>query len=200
MEQVLASFEQDTTCLNLLIKLSIDPHAIPKFSLQEGVLRHKGKLVIGDNTDLKNQLLESFHKYAFGGHSGERATLKRLQLIFYWPKMQQLVKGYVQTCPVCQKNKSENTQYPGLLAPLTVPVQAWTHTSMDFVEGLPMSKGKNVILVVVDRFTKYSHFIALSHPYTTKDVVDLYMTHVFKLHGLPKVIVTDRDPIFTISL
>jgi hypothetical protein len=124
MEQVLASFEQDTTCLNLLIKLSIDPHAIPKFSLQEGVLRHKGKLVIGDNTDLKNQLLESFHKYAFGGHSGERATLKRLQLIFYWPKMQQLVKAYVQTCPICQKNKSENTPYPGLLAPLTVPVQA----------------------------------------------------------------------------
>jgi hypothetical protein len=63
-----------------------------------------------------------------------------------------------------------------------------------------MSKGKNVILVVEDRFTKYSHFIALSHPNRTKDVADLYMTHVFKLHGLPKVIVTDRDPIFTSSL
>jgi hypothetical protein len=59
---------------------------------------------------------------------------------------------------------------------------------MDFVEDLPMSKGKNVILVVVNRFTKYSHFIALSHPYTTKDEVDIYMNHVFKLHGLPKVI------------
>jgi hypothetical protein len=67
--------------------------------------------------------------------------------------MQQLVK-YVQTCPVCQKNKSKSTPYPGLLAPLTIPIQAWTHISMDFVEGLPMSKGKNVILVVVDRFTK----------------------------------------------
>lgn len=100
----------------------------------------------------------------------------------------------------CQKNKSENTPYPGLLAPLLVPTQAWTHVSMDFVEGLRKSQGKNVILVVVDRFTKYSHFLALSHSYTAKEVVDLDMDNVFKLHGLPKVIVIDRDPIFTSSI
>jgi hypothetical protein len=87
--------------------------------------------------------------------------------------MQQKVKDFVKTCPVCQKNKSEHIPYPGLLAPLPVPEQAWTHVSMDFVEGLPRAQGKDVILVVVDQFTKYSHFIALSHPYTTKDVVNL---------------------------
>jgi transposase InsO family protein len=57
-----------------------------------------------------------------------------------------------------------------------------------------------VILVVVDRFSKYAHFLALSHPYTAQDVVKLYMDNIFKLHGLPKVIVTDRDPIFTSSI
>jgi transposase InsO family protein len=196
---VTASYEHDNHCLELITKLSIDPNAVPNYSLQ-GVLRYKGKLVIGDNTSLKTKLLDSFHKSALGGHSGERATLKRLQLIFYWPHMQKEVKLYTQDCPVCQKNKSENTPYQGLLAPLPIPVQAWTHISMDFVECLPHSKGKNVILVIVDRFTKYSHFIALSHPYTTKDVVDIYMDNVFKLHGLPKVIVTDRDPIFTSSI
>jgi transposase InsO family protein len=71
---------------------------------------------------------------------------------------------------------------------------------MDFVEGLPSSESKNVILVVVDRFSKYAHFLALSHPYTAQDVVKLYMDNIFKLHGLPKVIVTDRDPIFTSSI
>lgn len=74
--------------------------------------------------------------------------------MFYWPQMQQQVKSYIQMCPVCQKNKSEHTPYPGLLNPLPIPHQAWTHVSMDFVEGLPKVQGKYVILVVVDRFTK----------------------------------------------
>ena len=111
--------------------------------------------------------------------------------------MQSQVKEFVRSCPVCQKNKSENTPYPGLLQPLPVPDMAWTHISMDFIEGLPKSQGKDVILVVVDRFTKYAHFISISHPYTAQDIVTIFLDNVFKLHGLPKIIVTDRDPIFT---
>lgn len=74
---------------------------------------------------------------------------------------------------------------------------AWTHVSMDFVEGLPRAQDKDVILVVVDRLTKYAHFIARSHPYSAQDIVNIYFDNIFKLHGMPKVIVTDRDPIFT---
>jgi hypothetical protein len=159
--------------LQLLEKLNIDPAYVPNYSLENGILRYKGKLYIGNDLKLQHQLPKAFHNSALGGHSGERATCKRLQLIFYWPNMQQKVKDFVKTCPVCQKNKSEHIPYPGLLAPLPVPEQAWTHVSMDFVEGLPRAQGKDVILVVVDQFTKYSHFIALSHPYTTKDVVNL---------------------------
>ena len=74
---------------------------------------------------------------------------------------------------------------------------AWTQVSMDFVEGLPVSGGKDVIFVVVDRPTKYAHFIRLKHPYTTTIVAQAYVDCVFKLHGLPTVIISDRDPIFT---
>jgi ribosomal protein L21E len=77
---------------------------------------------------------------------------------------------------------------------------AWTHISMDFIEGLPKSQGKEVILVVVDRLTKYAHFISLSHPYTASDIAQLFLDNIFKLHGLPKVILTDRDPIFTSTM
>ena len=72
--------------------------------------------------------------------------------------MHQNVNEYVKACPICKKNKVEHTPYPGLLAPLPVPEMAWTHISMDFVEGLPKSNSKDVILVVVDRFTKYANF------------------------------------------
>ena len=68
---------------------------------------------------------------------------------------------------------------------------------MDFIEGLPKSQLKSIILVVVDRLTKYVHFIALSHPYTASKVASVYMQFVFKLHGMPAFVVSDRDPIFT---
>jgi len=114
--------------------------------------------------------------------------------------MHKQVKDYVRTCPVCQKNKAEHLPYPGLLEQLPVADMAWTHISMDFVEGLPKSNDKDVILVVVDRFTKYAHFLSLSHPFTVQDVINLFIDNVFKLHGPPAVIVTDRDRIFTSNL
>jgi transposase InsO family protein len=84
-----------------------------------------------------------------------------------------------------------------LLQPLPIPKQNWTEVSIDFVEGLPISQGKNVILVVVYQLNKYAHFIPVSHPYTANLVAKVFVDHIFKLHGLPKSIVSDRDPIFT---
>ena len=68
--------------------------------------------------------------------------------------------------------------------------------SMDFIEGLPKSEGYTVIMVVVDRLTKFAHFVAVKHPYTASSIAHLFMDNVVKLHGLPNSIVTDRDTIF----
>jgi hypothetical protein len=73
---------------------------------------------------------------------------------------------------------------------------AWTHVSMDFVEGLPKSQGKDVIMVVVDRFTKYAHFLPLSHPYIVETVAHAFVDNVIKLHHPPLCIVSDHDQIF----
>jgi len=87
-----------------------------------------------------------------------------------------------------------------MLQPLPVPEGAWQVISLDFVEGLPKSKGMDVILVVVNTFSKYSHFLALAHPFTAVSVAQLFMTNIYKLHGMPTALISDRDRIFTSKL
>jgi hypothetical protein len=113
--------------------------------------------------------------------------------------MKKHLKKFIAECIVCQQNHYEATLPPILLQPNLISTGAWQDMSMDFVEGLPKSDGKSFILVVIDIFTKYAHFVPLSHPYTTKVVAENFIQHVFKLHGLPKIIITDRDPVFLSS-
>jgi hypothetical protein len=84
-----------------------------------------------------------------------------------------------------------------LLQPLSIPEETWNNIGIDFITGLSKSKSYEVILVVVDRLTKYSHFIILNHSYTATTVAQAFLDHVYKLYGLPINIVSDRDPIFT---
>ena len=91
----------------------------------------------------------------------------------------------------------ETIKTPGILQPLAIPSQHWEEVSMDFITSLPKSKGKSVIMVIVDRLTKYTHFCALSHPFKASTVATAFMEIVQNLHGSPKIIVSDIDPIFT---
>ncbi|WVZ49776.1 LOW QUALITY PROTEIN: hypothetical protein U9M48_001105 [Paspalum notatum var. saurae] len=148
IQEVQNSYITDERCQQLLTKLTVAPSSFPNYTLRNGLIRYKGKLFIGTAKDLKIQILSTLHASALGGHSGERATYQRIKLLFYWPGMKQDIAAFVKQCPVCQKNKSENTPYPGLLQQLPIPDMAWTHISMDFIEGLPTSNSKNVILVI----------------------------------------------------
>jgi hypothetical protein len=114
--------------------------------------------------------------------------------------MKDTIQAFVAACLVCQQAKAEHVPYPGLLQPLPIPDQAWKVVTMDFIEGLPFSDQYNCILVVVDKFSKYSHFIKLKHPFSGLHIAKLYMEHVYKLHGMPTTIVSDRDKIFTSML
>jgi hypothetical protein len=113
--------------------------------------------------------------------------------------MRQDVQKFVVDCQVCLQAKSDRSSYPGKLQPLPISTEAWETISMDFIEDLPKSASASCILVVVDKCTKFGHFIPLSHPYTASSVASVLMQVVYKLHGLPASIISDRDPMFTSS-
>jgi hypothetical protein len=106
----------------------------------------------------------------------------------------------VLSCVICQQAKPDRTKSLGLLEPLPIPEEAWQITFIDFIEGLPQSGSANCILVVVDKFTKYGHFLPLKHPYAVASVAKLFLDHIYKFHGLPLSIVSDRDRVFTSHL
>ena len=137
------------------------------------------------------------HTYLVGGHSGFLKTYHGVKQEFLWDGLKSDIQKFVAECLVFQKNKVEKIKTLSLLQPLSIPSQRWEEISMDFITGLPNSKGKTVIMVVVDRLTKYAHFCALSHPFKASTVATTFMDTIQKLHGNPRVIVSDKDPIFT---
>ncbi|GAU27517.1 hypothetical protein TSUD_147110 [Trifolium subterraneum] len=196
LERIKESWSNDVVLHNSIQELQADAKSHPKFTWCRGELRRKGKLVIGADPTLKQIILNWLHDSPSGGHSGRDVTAARVKSLFFWKGVNKDIQHYVRNCDVCQRCKPDLSASPGLLQPLPIPKLVWDAISMDFIEGLPTSSKKQVIFVVVDRLSKYAHFMALAHPYTALDVAQQFLDNVFKLHGMPSTITSDRDPIF----
>jgi len=113
----------------------------PSYSIIDGFLRKKGRLVVGPDQDLRNLILSWIHNSPTVGHAGRDATIKKLQQLFFWKGLVKDVQRHVRNCTACQACKYEPMASPGLLQPLPIPVGVWQDISMDFIEGLPKSFG-----------------------------------------------------------
>lgn len=160
------------------------------------MLRYENRLVILKSSTLIPAILHTYHDSIFRGYSGFLRTYKRLARELYWEGMKQGVKKYYEECLVCQHNKSLALSLVGLLLPLEIPKQVWSNISMDFVEGFPKASGFEIIYVVMDHLSKYGHFLAMKHPYTTKTMAELFVKEIVRLHGFPTSIVSNRDKVF----
>ena len=153
--------------------------------------------MVPDYDLLRKILLTEAHDSAYSGHFGADKTLKTLARRYWWPQMQRDVENHCKACEVCQRNKARRQKPMGELQPLPVPSQPWTDWSMDFIFGLPTTKrGHTGVLVVCDRFSKASHVIPCNDNITAAGTVQLLMDNCIKHHGLPRSIVSDRDPRF----
>ncbi|KAD6119615.1 hypothetical protein E3N88_10886 [Mikania micrantha] len=167
----------------LLQKLGKDCQAFPEkhpgFVVKHDVLFYHDRLVNSAKSKFLPALLHEFHTTPTRGHSGYYRTYRRMAANLYWAGMTATVKKYVRECEICQRCKSTTTAPAGLLQPLNIPEVIWEELSMDFISGLPRSKGFTVILMVADRLSKYAHFIPLKHPYTAKGVAE----EIFRSQG-----------------
>lgn len=194
--EIMESYNDDKKVHELVAQLCLDPNSHPDIQFQQGILRHQGQIWVGSNGQLRSNLISELHPSPLGGHSGVHATQQMIRQLFYWPSLLQDVKNFVKECEMCQRCKGENTPYLGLLQPIPIPNRAWEHLAIDFISGLPKSKGRDSILVVIDRYTKFAQFFALTHPYDATIISQVFLNNVCKLHELPSSYVSDRDPIF----
>ncbi len=129
-------------------------------------------------------------------HPGVSRTKFLVKQRFWWPRMAHDVHDFVLACSACATGKTSNRPPDGLLQPLPVPSRPWSHISLDFITALPPSQGNTVVLTVVDRFSKAAHFIPLPKLPSAKETALAVVDHVFRLHGLPTDVVSDRGPQF----
>jgi len=164
--------------------------------LQDQLLYRKEKLWVPGKC--VQRVMESEHDTKVAGHMGQDKTIELIRRNFWWPKMNERIIEFVRSCPECQLNKTAHHQPYGLISPLELPYAPWQSIAMDFITELPVSKGCDQLWVVIDRFTKMAHFLPLlQNGKTAVDLAVVFAREVWKFHGIPTDIVSDRDSRFT---
>ena len=174
--------------------LQDNPH--PDWGLREDLIMYQGRIWLPLKFSLIPAILTELHSTPTSGHMGVMKTLARVRENFVWTSMKKDVHHFVTTCFTCQQIKTDNRRSPGLLCPLPIPAKPWEDLSLDFIVGLPLYRGHSVILVIVDRFSKGLHLGSLPQHHTAAGVAKLFMEISEKLHGMPKSLVSDQDPLF----
>ncbi|KAG1964568.1 retrotransposable element [Pimephales promelas] len=145
---------------------------------------------------LRSDVIRWGHCSNVACHPGVTRTSFLVKQRFWWPLMARDIHDFVLACSVCATSKTSNQPPDGLLRPLPVPSRPWSHIALDFITALPPSNGMTVVLTVVDRFSKAAHFIPLPKLPSAKETAVTVIDHVFRLHGLPMDVVSDRGSQF----
>jgi hypothetical protein len=196
VDDIRSATSSDTECQTM----AADPRQYGLVSYTNGLL-YSGEncIYVPNSRELRSRILHEVHSAPTGGHLGVAKTIDRLSRYFYWAGQRQEVQQYVESCVQCASNKASNQSPAGLLQPLEIPQKLWEHVSMDFIGPLPLTvqTQNDMILVVVDKFSKMVHLLPCRSSITASQTAHLFFKEVVRLHGVPAAIISDRDPRFT---
>jgi len=165
----------------------------------DGLLQFRGKIYVPQSLDLRRQIVVLCHDTHIAGHPGCWKTLELVSRNYWWPQMSRYIGQYVSTCDLCLQTKPWQHSPVGELQPLSVPDTQWDTLSVNFMVELPESSGHDAVMTVVDSVSKRVHFVPMHTTVTAEGAARLFLHHVWKLHGLPKHVVSDCGPQFIAS-
>ena len=164
---------------------------------EDDLLLHNNRICIPDQHDIKIEILQQCHDTSLSGQLGQAKTYALVARHYHWPGMRAFINTYVQGCHTCQRNKTHRHQPVGLLQPLPIPSGPWRSISIDAIVKLPVSDNYDSIMVIVCRLTKMAHFLPFKEEGFTSEHLAILFNFIFRLHGIPQDIVSDRGPVFT---
>ena len=204
LDRIKALIKEDVKYKSILAFFENNPDRAPRevqrhfqgYRFKDDLLQLEGAIVVPDDEELRREILRSRHDAPAAGHQGRAKTLDLVARDFYWPTLCRYVHRYVDGCDMCQRSKPTHYARYGLLQPIPAAKSPWKRVTVDFIVKLPKSKGHDSILVVVDKNTKLAHFIPTNESIGANATATLYLNHVWKFHGTPQEIISDRGPVF----
>ena len=166
---------------------------------EDGVVYIKGRIYVPNNKKIKEEILKENHDSVDVGHPEQHRMLELLKRDYWWPGLKEDVKRYIQGCFKCQQNKVQHQRKAEELHPLEIPQGPWQEISIDIIGPLPKSNGMNAIVVIVDQFTKMICLKATTMNISLKGIAKIYRNNIWKLHGIPRKILSDRGPQFALK-
>jgi len=154
----------------------------------------EGKVYVTKDEKLRVEIVWLHHDMPIAEHGGQWKTMELVTRNYWWPGVTKEVKQYVEGCDQCQRMKNRAEMPVGKLRPNEILEKPWQHISVDFIMKLLVSKGYDSILVVCNRFSKMSHFVTMTEKTTAEGLARLFRDNVWKLHGLPESVISDRGP------
>jgi len=163
---------------------------------EQGLILFRGKVYVPKDPELRRAIVEAHHDSRITGHPGRWKTLELVSRNYWWPGISRYVASYVQGCDRCNRTKTFPAMPSGKLIPTQIPKDIWQIITVDLITGLPLSQGYDSIMVVVDRLSKMVHVVPTNATLSSEGLARLFRDNVWKHHGLPEQVISDRGPQF----
>ena len=171
-----------------------------KWKIEDNLVLKEEKIYVPKDEELRVEIIWLHHDVPAAGHGGRWKTVELVTRNYWWLGVTRDVGKYVEGCDLCQRMKNRTEELAGKLKLSEVPKKSWSHLTVDFITKLPVVAGKDAVLVVCDRLSKMTHFVATTEGTSAEGLARLFQDNVWKLHGLPESVVLDRGPQFVAEL
>lgn len=164
--------------------------------LYYGILEHRKDRLVIPTKELQYEIMRTYHTSKAAGHPGVSRTYAKISAFYYWNKMKDMITKFCRSCIPCQKSKNSHLLPVGVYHPLAIPNRRFEAINIDFVSGMNLDEGCDQVMVITDRLTKWAIMKAMNKHTSSQEIAEILVQEVVFQYGIPRYIVSDRDPKF----